>query len=438
MQQTSFSKLKGIRIGIDTSDETLRIVGVSGASIRFETCNPRVSPELEHALTTGNACTAGPQLETVLAVPLKTPALPTSKLYKILPGLLDVQIPLPIAECATAFVHYDTAYMAYAIRKTDLQNLIEKLSAHSCNPARIVPGAHAAWMLSQAEQPPVKDGEARALFIATPRQTMLLTGHGNTFERQSVFKTSGEEPLRRLKLAFGGLPQQLVCIVAGSAHATISAALAPAESSALTVTGVRSPDFFLARALASDSTFTGTAADADLRQSVFPHAAMTRRQQRPVTTLTVALAACALILATIALIKVSTAKRIEAQTRSTLQNKLDTLAGYPIRTQGERALQDARAALPLTMDKAILHYINDPLPNELASIAALCKQQEISLQHLSLTAEGLKASASAKNENAVDRFVKALQASGITTTRTEPPKPAGDAGVTFFILPAQP
>lgn len=439
MQHMSFSKLRGIRIGIDTSDETLRIVGVGGTSVHFETCDPHVSPELERALATGNACTAGPQPETTLAVPLKTPALPTNKLQKILPGLLDGQIPLPLSACATAYVHYETACIAYAIRKTDLQDLIEKLATHGCNPARIVPSAHAAWMLCQAEYPPAKADEARALFIATAQQTILLTGHGKILERQSLFKTAQEEPLRRLKLAFGGLPEPLTCIVAGSEHDTINAALAlVAQSSAATILTVLSPGFFLARALACDGKYSRTAADTNLRQAIFPHAAVTRRQQRPAMILTAALVGCAIVLAAVALTKVTAATKIERQTRNTLQNRLNTLAGYPIRTQGERALQDARAAMPLNMDEDIQHFIANRLPHEMASLAMQCKQHDITLQHLSLNANGLTASASTKNENAVDPFVKALQAAGITTTRTEPPKTAGNAGVTFFILPAKP
>lgn len=439
MQQTSFSKLKGTRIGIDVSDETFRIVSVDRTSIRFETCNPHASPELERALAAGNVCTAGSHLGTALAVPLETPALSANKLHKILPSLLDVQLPLPVSECATAFVHYKTACMAYTIRKTDLQNLIGQLAAQGCNPARIVPSTHAAWTLSQTEHPPADSDEARALFIATPKQTMLLTGHGEILERQNVFTTTEEEPLRRLKLTFGGLPEQLICIVAGSAHATINTSLTPAaHPSALTITTAQSPDFFLARALAYDGGFSGTAVDADLRQTSFPHAATTRRQQRPAVILSAALTACAIILAAVALTRTSTASKIEAQTRTTLQNRLDTLAGYPIRTQGERALQDARAAFPLTLDEAIQHYMDNRIPNKMAIVATLCKQHNILLQHLSISAEGLKASASAKTENAVDRFVQALQTAGITTALTEPAKSADNAGVTFFILPTQP
>lgn len=426
-----------MRIGIDASDDGLRIVALSGASIRLETCDPHASAELARALADGGACTACTTPGTTLVVPLHPPPIPPAKQRKILPGLLDVQIPFPITDCAAAFVDVDGGCLAYAVRKTDLREQLEALSACGCDPVRVVPAAHAAWALATAEHPPQRPDTPRAVFIAGTTQTLLLTGRGTRMEHQSRFKTDAAEPLRRLRLVFGGLPDGLCCLIAGPAHATVSTALASVETPPSTLTPA-SPAFFLARALASDAKSAGTAADADLRRQAFPHPVTLRRRRRTFVWPCMAATVCAIAVAATAVAALAHARTVEARAHDALQDRLDTLAGYPIRSRGERALQDVRAALPMNMDAAVLQHHANTLPRQLATLADLCNRHHITLRHLSLTADGLTASGDARTESAVAAWVRDLQAAGLPSTLTEPAKPVGTTGFTFFILPTQP
>lgn len=428
-----------MQIGIDSSDGEIKIVGISRGAVIVETSARNAPPALTKAVAEGVACTASPTPASTLFVPLNTPAMKGTKLKKILPTLLDIQIPLPIVDCVYTFSQYEGAHAAYAVRKADMKAQLESLNEMGCNPCRLVPMAHAAWMLSLSEFPPKEPKEPRALFVAGAQQTVLISGHGETVEKQSIFKTVAAEPARRLKLAFGGVPEHLICMVAGAEHQSVVDALsAPEANVSAKVSTAKSPSYFVARALARDGKNDGNADDANLRTGEFAHPALSRREMRPAFYLKVALAIASIAVLATSIAVMSITKSAEEHSKAVLQNRLTEIAGFPIKSKGLRALQDARSAMPLRLDEAILHSIENRIPEWLSATTTICLQQNIKLQHLSITTEGLTASGVATSANAAHAFVTALVSAGINATLTEPPKAAKDNTFTFFVLPAKP
>jgi len=293
-------------------------------------------------------------------------------------------------------------------------------------------------MLSLSEFPPARKEAPRALFIAGKQQTVLVSGHGTVVEKQSVFKTGSSEPAKRLRLAFGGIPDHLVCIVAGDEHQLVATALSAAEVPIVAkIATPQSPSYFLARALAVDCKSSGSAHDANLRTGEFAHAVSSDRNKRPSRYLMAALAlsSAAILVASIAAL--STTQQAEKTSKTFLQSRLNEIAGYPIRTKGERALQDARNAMPLHLDEAILQHNQNCIPAGLATTTQLCKQQGIKLQHLSMDANSLTASGVATSADSARQFVNALAAAGMNATLTEAPHAAKDGSFTFFVIPAK-
>ncbi len=432
-------KLTGIQIGIDTSDGDIKIVGLSHGAVLFESSDPHASAELTKALAHGASCTATLTPSSSIFVPLNTPALPDTKLEKILPSLLDIQIPLPLADCSYTFVKYENATVAYAVRKSDLRAQLDSLAETGCNPSRIVPASYAAWMLSLADFPPKRKDEPRAIFIAGKQQTILVSGHGGTVEKQSVFKTGASDPAKRLKLAFGGIPENLVCIIVGDEHHRISTALNSAEAhSEAKANTPQSPSYFLARALALDYKNNRSAQDANLRTAEFMHPVNSQRARKPSRYLMTALAmsSVAIILASVA--AATATQHAEETSKAQLQSRLNEIAGFPIKTKGQRALQDARNAMPLHLDEAILHHTHNRIPSSLTTIKQLCTQQGIKLHHVSLDPNGLTASGVAKSADSAQQFVNSLVSAGIQATLTEVPQAVKNGSFTFFVIPVKP
>lgn len=428
-----------MQIGIDSTDGDIKIVGISRGTVLVETSVRQAASSLSKTLAEGVACTAAATPASTLFVPLNTPAIKGAKLKKILPSLLDIQIPLPIADCVYTFIQYRTDYAAYAIRKADIKTQLDSLNEMGCNPCRLVPMAHAAWMLSLAEFPLKRPNEPRALFVAGAQQTVLISGCGEAVEKQSVFKTAAAEPVRRLKLAFGGVPENLVCIVAGAEHQSVVDALeAPDANLSANVITAPSPPYFIARALARDGKNDGGAEDTNLRTGAFAHALLSRREMKPAFYLKVTLVVASIVILAASISVLAITQKAEEQSKVVLQNRLQEIAGFSIKSKGQRALQDARSAMPLRLDDAILSSIENRIPQWLSATTTICLQHNIKLQHLSITVDGLTASGVASSANAAHEFVSALASAGINATLTEPPKAIKDGTFTFFVLPAKP
>ena len=426
-------------LGLDTTDAIPHIVGISHSSVVLETTLVEATGDLKNVLSDGSSCTAALPPSSTLLVSLRPPELPESKLEKILPALLDVQLPFPIAECAYTFVRYGKNQVAHAIRNVDLEHQIKALNETGCNPAQIVPAAHSAWMNALSEFPLQSPDEPRAVLIGGSEQTILLSGRGQELASQSVFKTDAAEPPRRLRLAFGGIPDGLVCILAGSQHGLLKTALASSSAKIdAKIHTASSPDFFLARALAFTSKHDEKNTDSNLRQGAFTHPSKSRLARKPLVVLCLTLAASSVLILAVAVSALFHAKNRESVAKAALESTLNEVAGYPIKTKGERAVQDARAGMAVTIDKEVVNYLSASVSSKLPVLAQLCSQQGIKLHFVAIDAGSLTASGSAASKAAVETFVKDLNEAGVSTAISEEPKANANGSVTFFIHTAKP
>ncbi len=426
-------------LGVDAADGALRLAGFARGSVVFEEACASAPADLAARLADGVSCAAAAAPATCLLIALQPPDLPEAKLARILPSLLDVQLPLPLSECQYAFTRQGATRLAHAVRHPDLRQRIEALAQAGCNPARIVPPALAAWSQALAEIPPATDAEPRALFLCGAAQTLLVTGRGAALERQTVFKTDPAEFPKRLRLACGGLPDGLVCILAGPAHASAAEGLRAAlGSDAARLTTARAPEFLLARSLAADAARAGRGDDANLRTGAFAHPALIRKQARPLFRLAAVLAVSAAILFPLAGLVLARAQRQARAAETAFERAVDELAGYDVKTRGERAVQDARAGLAAQLDPAVVAYRDHAVVSRLNRLAALAAQSGTTLHHLALDARSLTASGTAASAEKADAFVQLLAGAGFQTVMSEIPKTASDGTVQFFIHTPQP
>ena len=426
-------------LGVDSTDGALRIVGMARDGVVFAESCATVPQALAARLADGARCAAAAAPASCLLFTLQPPDLPESKLVRILPSLLDVQLPLPLSECQHAFTREGKACRAHAIRQSDLARQLDTLRQAGCDPARIVPPAAAAWSRDLVEFPPQADDEPRALFLCGSAQTLLATGRGRALERQTVFKTDAAEFPKRLRLSFSGIPENLVCIVAGAGHALASQALRDATSGGATrLETARSPEFLLARALAADAAREGRWNDANLRTGAFAHPSVTRRQSRPIFRLAAALGVCSALLLPLAGLILARAQTEARTAERAFESAVDNLAGYDVKTKGERAVQDARAGLAAQFDAVIVDYRDSVVSSRLARLAEPAAQAGVTLHHLALDGRTLTASGTAASVDKAEEFIRLLGDAGFRAVLSEAPKAGPDGSVQFFLHTPQP
>ncbi len=418
-----------VRIGLDASSgEAGRAVLALADRGRAEAAALPLDgapPATLAALRAGDRCTAALPASAAMLVALDAPPLPPAKLRRVLPALLAAKLPFPLADCAFAFEEpRGGRVLAHVARRADVSARLDALAALGCDPLRLVPPAPAAWRFAAAGRP-LPDGAPRAVLLAGEGETILAAGRGDALESVSSFPTgAGEAAPRRLRLAFGGLPDGLAVLAAGAAAGRVAAALAAA--------GVRAevppePDAFLARALAS------RAADAlDLRGGVRPHPAAGRGARRFLAAAAAAFLACSALAAAAGALDLRRAVAERDALLAERDDAIDELAGRHVAARGSAAVALARRAAAERRDEAALApSISPALPVVLGAAAA----HDVRLAHVGLSRAGLSASGTAPDAAAAEAFLADVRAAGVRTALDEPPKPADGGRVGFFSIP---
>lgn len=432
-------KLSAVSLGIDSTDAgVLRIAGILHGTVVFEKTNNDASPELKRALSDGSACSAPVNLQEALMLRLNTPPLPEDKILRILPSLLDVQLPFPASECSYVFMQTPPHCIAHAVRNSDLENLISSLASLQCNPVRIVPPAVVVWAKAIEEFPPKNSEEPRAVLIANRDYTLMLTGTGQNLSGQSVFKTSPEEPPRRLRLALGTIPEGIVCICAGDEHGTTAESLAQFQKThRAEIKSVQSPLFFLARALAADGEVNdATRYDSNLRSGTFLHPAQSRRHAAPALRFSAITVVCAAAIAAASLFSLAKANANAEASRNSIQLQINKVAGYKVDAKGSKGIKTALDAAGQNIDNAVVAFANDSIATAIPAIEPACKKHSVTLHHVFIDSAGLTASGTAPDESTIASFVREINDSRIKTALTEQPVRNEDGSYDFSVYPA--
>jgi|LSQX01.1.fsa_nt_gb hypothetical protein len=433
-------RLASVHIGIDfTRTGSMRVVGVSRGAVVFETDSPAKSDDLLESLEEGRMCTAAPFFSESILMELTPPPLPAKKVERILPSLLDIQLPFPASECMYVFSKGHATYKAHAMRTADLKAFLAKLAEAKCNPARVVPPAAAVWARALAEIPPSSENEVRALFICEEDYTLLITGKGPEPGAQSVYKTGSEEHARRLRLALGTIPEDMVCICAGSRGESAKTSLLQLDT--VNSKNIRVPDspaFFMARALAFDSMVnSGKRGDLNLRTGALMHDAGRRSEAAPLIRLCAVMAVCAIFITSYSAFTFSRSSSRADSSGENLRSEINAVAGYDVKPRGSAGVQVALEAAGQNVDPAVEVYAANSIKEALSEIALLAQQHSITLHHISLTHEGLTASASTARSSSIDEFISAVKSSGIRAECTEAPAEKKDGSFGFFVHPAK-
>lgn len=242
------------------------------------------------ALTSG--CLA---VHESLTLWLNSPLVSRAKAEKVLPALLDIQLPFPLEDCLYQFVEFrrtpdgKVSALVCAARREAIQTCLERYRARGIDPMLLDHEGLALWTQSLIECPPVpqrRPEQHRALIYLDHDHATLVIGCGNRYANAHSLKITGttmdDRLVNRMQLVLhADLPagvnvQWLFCNAAGG-----QAAIAETLHRSLTatwpgsLTPIKAPATFLARALCTRAVKRGPLR-CNLRRQSFTHPAVQR------------------------------------------------------------------------------------------------------------------------------------------------------------------
>lgn len=136
--------------------------------------------------------------EQGLARWLDTPFSSLKKTERVLPSLLDVQLPFPLEACSCSFCHIKRAgsgsrALAVAARRESVQGELDKLGALGLDPQSLQYEALAFWKLS-AEELPAAAGARRLLMFMDGQRCVLVLSHAEEFMACDAFAADVADP----------------------------------------------------------------------------------------------------------------------------------------------------------------------------------------------------------------------------------------------------
>lgn len=230
---------------------------------------------------------------------LSAPFASRRKAAKVLPSLLDIQLPFPLEDCLYDFLGLECLpdrtcrALAVAVRRETLQARLEQYRRHGLDPVWLEPEGLALWTQSLLEIPPASDAgriilyrDREDLTVVIGRGSQYQNAHGLQVPAGSATPTAEHDLLSRLNRILlaelpPGTPVQWIAAGPGCQPPTqlpaLHATLAKTWPGPLTLPA--DPAAFLARALATRALTAGPLR-CNLRKDDLTHPAIRRKVER--------------------------------------------------------------------------------------------------------------------------------------------------------------
>lgn len=373
-----------------------------------------------------------------------------AKALKILPSMLDVQLPFPLEDCCYCFVQFrrktpaTLSVLAVAARRAAIQQRLDQYRAAGLDPLIIDHEGLALWQQSLREQPERAGAAARVILSLEPDHVAIVIGKENLFLNAHSFQAADDaikspETLPRLRRILAAELQP-----AGPVEWLFCGARAARRETAIALHNflnkewpggmlvLPAPEFFLARALAARA-LTRASLACNLRHAALLHPALKAAQQRRSTGtarifLLTGLLLCAFNLAgqLISSAQLRNAKQAIARLAGELSAGRAITYGrevdevQPLINQRRHDLAPVRAMFA------------QPLSIRLAGIINAGKQADLSFTRLELSREKVLIAGAAEDWNYCAALVESLAGLGYKT-ELERREAEDDNGVRFIV-----
>ncbi len=420
-------------------------------------------PSLLHALKSGRTVvagclTAGESFSCWLEAPFGS----WNKAARVLPTLLDVQLPFALEDCVYDFIpggetrrsgllggkngqNDKSRALAVAARFVDIRKKIDLFRSFEIDPVVLDQEGLALWSQSLLEMP-VAPGAGHA-----PRVVVYLGS-----DRVAVAIGRGAEFISAHGLAEPNAGQiaRLLKSQIGTARGTLEAEVnwfwtGPGASNSGLVAGIQQlltadwpgtsavhdqPETFLARAVATRAVTDGELR-CNLRSGVLQHAVLTRRTEKEnAWTALLGLAAGILLCAANIAWGIMVGQR-ESVIGNTVADLKDSLAGFHVAAMGENGIKMVREALSPRREllKPFLRKSEPSLVERIVVLADLAKKNDLRYQTFSLSRDKVSMGGTAGGWKKCEVLLDALKQMGYQV-KMDRKESMSDERVSFSII----
>jgi hypothetical protein len=285
---------------------------------------------------------------------IDSPFLSPGKSLRILPSLLDVQMPFSIEECVYSFSNVaprddgKITALACAARQTDIVSFLECSEADGIDPLYLDAEGLALWDGSVSESQPVGLSGAVAVLKVEGDGGVLVLGEGTTIASAHALSALDGAHLKRLLLsAFGAarLVDWRLCGSAAEGAAVRACVEAVGTEWIKDITVHSSPSQFLARAIARRALLANKDS-VNLRAGAVLHPELEAREDRRTKTASAVLAGCGILIALLAFVSNIAVDAKIASIEAEFLEKAESLAGGSLQgAAGQQALQRAESSV---------------------------------------------------------------------------------------------
>ncbi len=384
---------------------------------------------------------------------LDLPAVTSRNALKVLPTVLDLQIPFPVEDCLFTFPVIDdigtgkSRAMAVAIRKSDIETGIKRYNDKGFDPAILDHEGLSLWTQSLSELPASASTLRVVVYIGLDRWVAVL-GTGSKYISSHYAKPGDVDMFHRIVLS--GLDavksdrpdaaiasSKVMWCFSGpgaSDQSAIEKILTLFDAAAFMAVKIHAePESFLARSVARRA-LVDDGLPCNMRINSYAHAAMVRRKESRVLRSAMVVALSGLLLIGVS---ISALWRMQSQLNmldSRFRAKVGEVAGAKVKGQkGEQAIAIAQRVL------AAREYEQRPFMSECHvaqcanEIVASCVSGQTTVESLSLSDDQASLSGVAAGKQSVEELDSILKNHGFLTKSSITPLKA-ESGSRFTII----
>jgi len=359
---------------------------------------------------------------------LQAPFPSLSKVRKVLPTLLDVQLPFPLEDCVYGFLDVargegnTTQALSVAARLSDVRQKLAALSELGFDPPILDQAGLALWTQGLEARPAAGDGRRVVVHIGAD-EVMLALGCGERFVGAHAMQAADHAAIKRLLRAqFGSAPEgETEWLWAGPA--VQDATTFPALSAALLQdwpgpsTLVDDPGTFLARALVTRALLPGPLR-CNLRIGPLMHERLVKRRVRLRIGAALLGLLAGLVLCIVNLSVQHTVRKREAVADRVFGAVADNLAGYHLAARGEHAVRTVRDAVERRTGllRPFADAFEPSLAEVLATVTGLAQRHDLRLASCSLSRDAVSVRGTAGGWQSCDELARYLAERGYEAT----------------------
>lgn len=431
--------------GVDRDGDTW--IGVEATRARGVIQYTPWDPAHERVASADSVVAMGLHARESLTRWIAAPFGSTGKARRVLPALLDIELPFAVEDCACEFMSVSklpsggTRALAVAARYANIESVVVSARQAGFDPAVVDVEGLALWTQSLREAPPEQDEDeppARVVVYLGSHRATLVLGRGTHYQSMhSLGDSTAMDMGRLLRVQFDPAPEQIEWRWAGpgaedSARiGEIRDFLAERWSGRHTVhADSRS---FLARALATRAISPGPYR-CNLRKDRLVHHAVARRvKMRGLRAAALCVVAGLLLCAVNIAWRVGLSHR-ETQLNQTFDKLADSLAGYDIKAKGQGAVDKVRRARDRAHVRveSIVRLFAPSLSHAMQTIMTTASGHGLRLETATFRDRDMGISGEAAAWSSCELFIQGLQEEGFDVKPTR--RDEMDGGVVRFTM----